>query len=125
MAPITEAFVANIHHFIHARGLDLVSFGKGEDKDAIAHKYLAASGGKEGVLFVGRAQEKAWAVPYPEAPEPGHREGVPVADPRHAAGQLLLLLLRGCGLRTVLSPCVQDALRHVRGAREHAAVRLL
>jgi hypothetical protein len=61
MAPITEAFVANIHHFIHARGLDLVSFGKGEDKDAIAHKYLAASGGKEGVLFVGRAQEKAWA----------------------------------------------------------------
>jgi hypothetical protein len=61
MAPITEAFVANIHHFIHARGLDLVSFGKGEDKDAIAHKYLAAFDGKEGVLFVGRAQEKAWA----------------------------------------------------------------
>jgi hypothetical protein len=25
----------------------------------------------------------------------GHREGVPVADPGHAAGQLLLLLLRG------------------------------
>ena len=60
MAPITEAFVANIHHFINARGLDLVSFGKGEDKDAIAHRYLAALPGKEGVLFVGRAQEKAW-----------------------------------------------------------------
>jgi len=61
MAPITEAFVANIHTFIAARGLDLLSFGKGEDKDAIAHKYLAAFPGKEGVLFVGRAQEKAWA----------------------------------------------------------------
>ena len=60
MAPITEAFVANVHHFIAARGLDLVSFGKGEDKDAIAHRYLAALPGKEGVLFVGRAQEKAW-----------------------------------------------------------------
>jgi hypothetical protein len=60
MAPITEAFVANIHHFIAARGLDLVSFGKGEDKDAIARRYLAAFPGKEGVLFVGRAQEKAW-----------------------------------------------------------------
>ena len=60
MAPITEAFVANIHHFIAARGLDLVSFGKGEDKDAIAHRYLAAFPGKDGVLFVGRAQEKAW-----------------------------------------------------------------
>ena len=60
MAPITEAFVANIHHFIAARGLDLLSFGKGENKDAIAHRYLAAFPGREGVLFVGRAQEKAW-----------------------------------------------------------------
>ncbi len=59
MAPITEAFVANIHHFIAARGLDLLSF-KGEGKDAIAHRYLAAFPGREGVLFVGRAQEKAW-----------------------------------------------------------------
>ena len=60
MAPITETFVANIHHFINARGLDLLSFGKGEDKDAIAHRYLADFPGRDGVLFVGRAQEKAW-----------------------------------------------------------------
>jgi hypothetical protein len=60
MAPITETFVANIHHFIDARGLDLLSFGKGEDKDAIAHRYLAEFPGTDGVLFVGRAQEKAW-----------------------------------------------------------------
>ena len=60
MAPITETFVANIHHFIAARGVDLVAFGKGEDKDAIAHRYLAGFPGTEGVLFVGRAQEKAW-----------------------------------------------------------------
>ena len=43
MAPMTEAFVADIHHFIAARGLDLVSFGKGEDKDAIAHRYYSDS----------------------------------------------------------------------------------
>ncbi len=60
MAPVTEAFVANIHHFIAARDLDLVHFGKGEDKDAIARRYLAAFPDPEGVLFVGRAQEKAW-----------------------------------------------------------------
>jgi hypothetical protein len=36
-----------------------LSFGKGEDKDAIAHRYLAGFPGKDGVLFVGRAQEKA------------------------------------------------------------------
>jgi hypothetical protein len=36
MQPITEFFVANIHHYIAAHDLDLVSFGKGEDKDAKA-----------------------------------------------------------------------------------------
>ena len=60
MAPVTEAFVASIHHFIAVRGLDLVHFAKGQDKDALARRYLAAFCGAEGVLFVGRAQEKAW-----------------------------------------------------------------
>ena len=55
MAPITEAFVANIHHFINARGLDLLSFGKGEDKDAIAHRYLAGFPGRDGCC--------SWAAP--------------------------------------------------------------
>jgi hypothetical protein len=59
MQPITDFFVANIHHFIAAHDLDLVHFGKGEDKDTIAHRYLAEFPGREGVLFVGRAQEKA------------------------------------------------------------------
>src|SRR5260370_14731463 len=58
MAPITESFVANIHHFIAARGLDLVHFAKGQDKDAIAHRYLAAFPCKDGALFFGRAQEQ-------------------------------------------------------------------
>ena len=49
MAPITGTFVANIHHFINAWGLDLLSFGKGEDKDAIAHRYLADFPGTDGV----------------------------------------------------------------------------
>ena len=94
MAPITEAFVANIHHFINARGLDLLSFGKGEDKDAIAHRYLADfPGTRRGAVRRPRPGEGV-GVPHPEAPQPGDREGVPVADPRDAAGQLLLLLLR-------------------------------
>jgi hypothetical protein len=64
MQPITDAFVANIHHYIAAHDLELLHFGKGESKDDIAHRYLAemtnAHGEDwEGVLFVGRAQEKA------------------------------------------------------------------
>jgi hypothetical protein len=64
MQPITDAFVANIHHYIAVHDLDLLHFGKGESKDDIAHRYLAVATnehgeGWEGVLFVGRAQEKA------------------------------------------------------------------
>ena len=58
MDPMTKAFVADIHGFITARGLELVSFGK-ERKDDVAHQFLAKFTGTEGVLFVGRAQEKA------------------------------------------------------------------
>jgi hypothetical protein len=40
MLPMTEAFAADIHHYIAARGLDLVRFAKGESKDQIAKGYL-------------------------------------------------------------------------------------
>ena len=63
MDPMTKAFVADIHGFVAARGLELVHFGKGQRKDDIAHEFLTRLGGPleapEGVLFVGRAQEKA------------------------------------------------------------------
>ncbi len=58
MDPMTKAFVTNIHGFIAARGLELVSFGK-ERKDDVAQQFSARFTDSEGVLFVGRAQEKA------------------------------------------------------------------
>jgi hypothetical protein len=64
MDPMTKAFVADIHGFVAARGLQLVHFGKGQRKDDIAQEFLAGFTEPEGVLFVGRAQEKAavWAT---------------------------------------------------------------
>src|SRR3954464_8636231 len=59
MDPMTKAFVADIHGFVAARGLDLVSFAKGQRKDDVAQEFLARFTEPEGVLFVGRAQEKA------------------------------------------------------------------
>ncbi|MBS4727904.1 hypothetical protein MSM1_05925 [Mycobacterium sp. SM1] len=56
--PMTKAFVADIHGFVAARGLEVVSFGK-ERKDDLAQRFLARFTDPEGVLFVGRAQEKA------------------------------------------------------------------
>src|SRR4249920_1867273 len=59
MDSMTKAFVADIHGFVAARGLELVSFAKGQRKDDIAREFLAGFTEPEGVLFVGRAQEKA------------------------------------------------------------------
>ncbi len=59
MDPMTKRFVADVHHFVEAHDLDLVHFAPGQRKDDIAARYLAAFTGTEGVLFVGRGQEKA------------------------------------------------------------------
>lgn len=58
LARITEAFDKAVHRFARDHGLPWVDFVKGQRKDDIAHEYLAGFTGTEGVLFVGRAQEK-------------------------------------------------------------------
>jgi len=65
MDPMTKTFVADIHGFVAARGLELVGFAKGQRKDDLAQEFLAKFSAEEGVLFVGRAQEKAgvWRTP--------------------------------------------------------------
>jgi len=59
MDPMAKAFVADIHGFVSARGLELVHFGKGQRKDDITAQVLAGFTDEEGVLYVGRAQEKS------------------------------------------------------------------
>ena len=73
MDPMTKAFVADIHGFVAARGLELVSFAKGQRKDDLAQEFLAKFTQDEGVLFVGRAQEKAgvWRTQRRYSPSTG------------------------------------------------------
>ena len=59
VAPMTERFVQAIEQFVATEGVDLVTFEKGQRKDDVAQEYLARFTGEEGVLFVGKAQEKA------------------------------------------------------------------
>jgi len=59
IAPLSRAFVGGIEQFVAEAGVDLVSFRKGERKDDVAQAYLRAFEDEEGVLFVGKAQEKA------------------------------------------------------------------
>jgi len=59
VAPLSERFVAAIEQFVKTEHLDLVTFEKHQRKDDVAQEYRARFDGEEGVLFVGKAQEKA------------------------------------------------------------------
>jgi hypothetical protein len=59
VAGMTAAFVKSIEQFAETAGVDVVTFRKGQRKDDVAKEYLARYGFREGVLFIGKAQEKA------------------------------------------------------------------
>jgi hypothetical protein len=59
VAPLSERFVAAIERFVKTEQLHLVTFEKHQRKDDVAQEYRAQFDGDEGVLFVGKAQEKA------------------------------------------------------------------
>jgi hypothetical protein len=58
MDPISKGFVASIHRFCRDRDVPMIEFARGQRKDDVAHEYQAGFDREEGVLFVGRAQEK-------------------------------------------------------------------
>ena len=62
VAPKTDAFVADIERFVAEQGLEMVSFAKHQRKDEVTQEYLRGFDADEGVLYVGRAQEKARVV---------------------------------------------------------------
>jgi len=62
MAEVTRPFVAAIEQFAQAQGLDLVTFGRRQRKDEVAREYLTKFSPREGILFVGKAQERAAVV---------------------------------------------------------------
>jgi hypothetical protein len=59
LGKITDAFSAAMRRFARDSGVAWVDFVKGQRKDDVMHEHLARFTGTEGVLFVGRAQEKA------------------------------------------------------------------
>jgi hypothetical protein len=58
MEPISTAFIKNIEAFAQENGIPFFAFDKGERKDDVAAAYLASFPACEGVLFIGKAQEK-------------------------------------------------------------------
>ena len=58
LGKITDRFAAAIHRYARDQRVPWVEFVKGQRKDDIAHEHLARFDAEEGVLFIGRAQEK-------------------------------------------------------------------
>jgi hypothetical protein len=59
MAPITRQFVADIEHFAELHHIPLITFKKDQRKDDVTQQMLAQwPDGQEGVLYIGKAQEK-------------------------------------------------------------------
>ena len=61
IAPMSRDFVARLAAFADSHGIPRIDFARGQRKDDVMHEHLAAfeaAGRREGVLFIGRAQEK-------------------------------------------------------------------
>lgn len=58
MAPLGRRFVAALEAYALEHGLPLVPFRKGQRKDEVMAEHLRRFGRDEGVVFIGKAQEK-------------------------------------------------------------------
>ena len=58
LAAITDRFSRRVHAFARVNNLTWVDFAKGQRKDDVMAEHLASFSAAEGMVFVGRAQEK-------------------------------------------------------------------
>ena len=59
MAPMSRSFVAALDRFAVKNKVPVVLFQKGQRKDDIMKEHLKEFSATEGVVFIGKAQEKA------------------------------------------------------------------
>ena len=58
MDPISKSFIAAVDCFVRREQIPLITFTKGQRKDDITHEYRSRFIGTEGIVVVGKAQEK-------------------------------------------------------------------
>ncbi len=58
MGPMSRSFVKSIHDFARREGIEIVPFAKGQRKDEVTQQRLQGFSAPEGVLYIGKAQEK-------------------------------------------------------------------
>ena len=62
MAPMSNDFISRIERFANYEHIDIVAFRSGQRKEDVAKDYLERFRLKEGILFIGKAQEKTRVV---------------------------------------------------------------
>jgi len=61
LGQMTKAFVSAVEAFAQRHSIPVVHFEKGQRKEDVAQQHFARAGDKEGVVFIGVAQEKVTA----------------------------------------------------------------
>ena len=100
VAPMSQRFVNALERFAEAEGVDSVTFEKGQRKDDVAQQHLAGFTADEGVLFIGKAQEKASVFRTEKRRDATGRLSVDHPFDRH--GESLLRLHPGPRLRSAV-----------------------
>jgi hypothetical protein len=77
LAPISDAFIKAIETFAHENAIEVLPFAKGQRKDDVAAEHLADFDQSEGVLFVGKAQEKTPVFRTEKRKNPTTGQGYP------------------------------------------------
>jgi hypothetical protein len=98
---ITDAFSAAMRHFAREQRVPWVDFVKGQRKDDVMHEHLARFTGTEGVLLIGRAQEKT-ALFRTERRRDAQGESYPWIVRATGVVNQFYVLRRGRRLRAVL-----------------------
>jgi hypothetical protein len=75
MDPMTKSFVADTERFAKAHDIPVISFQKGQRKDDVMKEQLRHFDKSEGVVFIGKAQEKTpvFRTERRQNPETGQR----------------------------------------------------
>jgi len=107
MKPMSREFVAKLEKFVAEHQIPLVQFHKGQRKDDVMKQHLRQFRKDEGILFVGKAQEKTPVFRTERRRSPKTGPTVSMDCAFHRDGEQLLHLCIRSRLRAVLSQVLQ------------------
>ena len=102
MNPMSRSFVTALERYVARHHLPLVQFRSGERKDAVMAEHLGRFGKDEGVVFIGKAQEKTKVLRTEKRLSPTTGKPYPWIVRSTAMVNHTLCLCSGSRLRPVL-----------------------